>query len=159
MHAPLEELPFTQEEQRIALACLCEWYPSTFTLEIFRPHQPLKNGIDLDLATRCLALTHRERCTILKFYTMRVMYLQASVAGAARIDLDGNVRGEVSAAEAEHAAVRLDGIMARRAARRIEAVEARRAERIAAAAIAPAPNISTLKRRATLHLPVFRVAS
>jgi sRNA-binding protein len=49
------------------------------------------------------------------------MHLQGLVAGAARIDLDGNPAGEVTARDAEHAAARLAGIMASREARRVAA--------------------------------------
>jgi ProP effector len=51
----------------------------------------------------------------LHFYTGRLMYLQGTVAGTARIDLDGNPAGEVTTEEAKHAAARLAGILAQRA--------------------------------------------
>jgi len=63
------------------------------------------------------------------------MYLQGLVAGAPRIDLDGNPAGEVTARDAEHAATKLAGILASREAGRAAAVaERKRAEASAAAA-------------------------
>ena len=57
------------------------------------------------------------------------MYLQGLVAGAIRVDLDGNPAGEVSAADAEHAAATLAEILASRETRRAAAMEAKRAAR------------------------------
>jgi ProP effector len=164
MHASFEELPLTPEEMRVVLQCLCEWYPQTFTLKKYLSHRPLKIGIDIDLAARCPALSRRERCVILRSYVTRVMYLEACVAGAARIDLDGHVCGEVSAAEAGHAAARLADIMARRESKRAAAVEAHRLMRIAKQTTpsssppttTPASNISPLKAKPLLTLPAFR---
>ena len=51
-------------------------------------------------------------------YTKRLMYLQAIVVGADRIDLDGNAAGQVDSAEAGHAIAVLVGILAARAAQR-----------------------------------------
>ena len=53
----------------------------------------------------------------LQFYTSRIMYLQSLVEGAGRVDLDGNVCGEVTASDAEHARSRIAGIMAARDAK------------------------------------------
>jgi ProP effector len=109
--------------------------------------------------------------TVLGGYARRVMYLQSLVAGAARVDLDGNPAGEVSAADAEHAAATLAGILASRETRRAAAMEAKRAARItrqaAAAAVSPLPappaaatpptaKVLTLKERPVLRLPAFR---
>ena len=97
------------------LGILTEWYPKTFIREQYLPHLPLKVGIADDLAECCLALSKRERRLILRAYTGRLMYLRALVAGASRIDLDGNACGEVTADQAEHAAARLAEILAARA--------------------------------------------
>jgi ProP effector len=70
------------------------------------------------------------------------MYLEAMVAGAARIDLDGNPAGGVTAGEAEHAVFKMAGLMALRTRRRTEAMAARRAQRKAATSAAPAPSPS-----------------
>src|SRR4029077_9408356 len=97
-----------------ALARLTEAFPRAFVLEKYRPHRPLKVGIAVDIPARCPALTRRELGAALSAYAQRVMYLQGLVAGAARVDLDGNPAGEVSAADAEHAVARLAEILASR---------------------------------------------
>ena len=91
------------------------------------------------------------------------MYLQSLVAGAIRVDLDGNPAGEVSAADAEHAAATLAEILASREAGQA-LVAASRAARIAKQAAAPpavaveppAAKVLTLKDRPVLRLPAFR---
>ena len=72
-----------------------------------------------------------ERDAVLRRYVTRTMYLRACVAGASRIDLDGNVCGEVTAAEAQHAAARLAEILAARA-RKQELIKSRAAAKPAA---------------------------
>jgi ProP effector len=102
----------------------------------------------------------------LRYYVSRIMYLQGMVAGAARVDLDGSPAGEVSPADAEHAAARLAKILASREAGQA-LVAASRAARIPkqaatvaspppATAAAPAANVLTLKERPVLRLPAFR---
>ena len=81
------------------------------------------------------------------------MYLRALVEGAARVDLGGNPAGEVSAADAEHAAAKLAEILAARQARRIAAREARQAVAVPAPA-PPRPAVKDLlKDRPVLRLP------
>jgi sRNA-binding protein len=85
------------------------------------------------------------------------MYLQGMVAGAARIDLDGNPAGEVTARDAEYAAAKLAGILASREIKRAAAVEARAqvAKPVVVTAAAPPP-AKPLKARPVLRLPAFR---
>jgi ProP effector len=164
-------MTITKEDKQAALVHLAEWFPQTFVLEQYLPHRPLKIRICPDILARCPVLTRRELGTVLGVYTSRVMYLQSLVAGAIRIDLDGNPAGEVSAADAGHAAARLAEIMASREARRAAAMEVKRAARItrqaAAAAVSPLPappaaatpptaKVLTLKERPVLRLPAFR---
>jgi ProP effector len=164
-------MTITKEDKQAALVHLVEWFPQTFVLEKYLPHRPLKIGICPDILARCPVLTRRELGTVLGVYASRVMYLQSLVAGAIRIDLDGNPAGEVSAADAEHAAATLAGILASRETRRAAAMEAKRAARItrqaAAAAVSPLPappaaatpptaKVLTLKERPVLRLPAFR---
>ena len=94
-----------------ALALLAESFPGAFTLQQHLPHRPLKIAIDHDLAMRCPALERRERDAVLRF-----LYVEACVEGAARSDLDGNVVGAVSAADAGHALAKRAAIVARRVA-------------------------------------------
>jgi ProP effector len=90
------------------------------------------------------------------------MYREAMVAGAARVDLDGNPAGEVSAADAKHAAAKLAETLASREATQAAAKAARRAERFARQAAVPAPPAATspasrtLKEWQVLGLPAFR---
>jgi len=64
-------------------------------LEKNRPHRPLKVGIAADIPARCPAVERRVLSVSLRVYVRRVMYLRGLVAGAARVDLDGNACGEV----------------------------------------------------------------
>jgi sRNA-binding protein len=101
------------------------------------------------------ALEWRVLKVALAAYTGRVMYLRGLVAGAVRIDLDGNPAGEVSARDTDYATVKLDEILAAREARKAAAVAAKGAARVAAAAAAPsAITVVTLKRK-----PVPRLAA
>ena len=134
-------------------------YPRAFALEKYRPHRPLKVGVAADILACCPDLDRRKLGVALAAYTRRVMYLRGLVAGAARVDLDGNVCGEVSAGDAEHAAA----ILASREARRIAAAEAKGAARVARqtattaaespASAPPAAKVLTLKERPVLRLP------
>ena len=91
-----KEPPLTGKKVPAVLACIAEWFPQAFVPEKYLPHRPLKIGIHIDLKARCPALSERERSAVLRYYVARLMYLRACVAGAPRIDLDGNVCGEVS---------------------------------------------------------------
>ena len=159
-------MTITKEDKQAALVHLAEWFPQTFVLEKYLPHRPLKIGICPDILARCPVLTRRELGTVLGVYASRVMYLQSLVAGAIRIDLDGNPAGEVSAADAAHAAATLAGILASREARRAAAMAAKRAARDherapptaspTPLAAAPTAKVLTLKERPVLRLPAFR---
>ena len=146
-----------------ALACLAEEFPQTFVLEKYRPHRPLKVGIAANIPARCPTLERRVLSVALAIYTRRVMYLKGMVAGAARVDLDGNPAGEVTDRDAEHAAARLAETLASREAKRAAAVEAKGAAQVAGPAVAtvaaaapPAVKVLTLKKRPVLRLPAFR---
>ena len=93
--------PLTGKKVPAVLACIAEWFPQAFVPEKDLPHRPLKIGIHVDLKARCPALSERERGTVLHWYVTRTIYLRACVAGAPRIDLDGNVCGEVTATEGQ----------------------------------------------------------
>jgi ProP effector len=163
-------MTITKEDIHAALARLAEWFPQTFVLEKHLPHRPLKVGIAADILARCPVLTRRELGPVLGVYAKRVMYLQSLVAGAIRIDLDGNPAGEVSAADAEHAAATLAEILASREAGQalVAASRAARIAKQAAATVAAAPppaaaaveppaaKVLTLKERPVLRLPAFR---
>jgi ProP effector len=99
----------TRKELRPLLVHLIERFPQAFVRDDDL-RRPLKLGIHFDLSARCPALSARERRAVLHYYVNSLTYLRACVVGAARIDLDGNVCGEVTAAEAQHA-VRLATIL------------------------------------------------
>ena len=143
------------------LALLTEAFPQTFVLEKYRQHRPLKVGIAADIPARCPAVERRMLSVALNAYARRVMYLRALVAGAARVDLDGNPAGEVTARDAEYAAAKLAEILASREIKRAAAVETKGAEQVAKPAVAtvaaaPVVKVLTLKKKPLLHLPAFR---
>src|SRR6476661_2755066 len=143
-----------------ALALLTEAFPQTFVLEKYRPHQPLKVGIAADIPARCPAVERRVLSAALSAYARRVMYLRALVAGAARVDLDGNPAGEVTAGDAEFAATKLAEILASRDTKRAAAVDKGAAQvakpAAARAAAPPVVKVLTLKKKPLLRLPAFR---
>jgi len=153
-------MTLAREDLCAALTCLAARFPQTFVLEGYQPHRPLKVGIAADLVARGAELDRRQLGAVLSAYTQRIMYRKAMVAGAARVDLDGNPAGEVSAKDAEHAAVKLAETLASRRAKQAVAQATRRAERIATQpalpAAAPPPAAKTLKERPVLRLPAFR---
>jgi len=159
-------MTITKQDMDAALARLAEAFPQTFVLEKYRPHRPLKVGIAADIPARCPELERRVLSVALSVYTRRVMYLQSLVAGATRVDLDGNPVGEVTARDAEYAAAKLAGILASREARRVAAVIAKGATPVAkpaaatvAATAPPVAKVLALKQRPVLRLPAFRTAA
>ena len=159
-------MTITKQDINAALAHLAEAFPQTFVLEKYRPHRPLKVGIAADIPARCPELERRVLSVALSVYTRRVMYLQSLVAGATRVDLDGNPVGEVTARDAEYAAAKLAGILASREARRVAAVIAKGATPVAkpaaatvAATAPPVAKVLSLKQRPVLRLPAFRTAA
>jgi ProP effector len=82
---------------------LCSKFPRAFFLLEAR-RVPLKLRIDLDIRARLGdAVSAKELGTAMRCYTANRFYLAASVAGAVRFDLDGNVAGTVTADEAAFA--------------------------------------------------------
>ena len=157
----------TKQDINAALAHLAEVFPQTFVLEKHRPHRPLKVGIAADISARCPAVERHVLGAVLSVYARRVMYLQSLAAGAARVDLDGNPAGEVTARDAEYAAAKLARILASREARWVAAVAGKGAAQVvkpvaksAAAPMVTAPppvaKVLPLKERPVLRLPAFR---
>jgi len=82
------------------LELLCEMFPRAFRRHEVR-RRPLKIGIHHDLrAALNGAVTDDELRRALRVYCANTMYRNGLIAGATRIDLDGNPAGTVSA---EHA--------------------------------------------------------
>ena len=136
----------TKQDIDAALARLAEAFPQTFVLEKHRPHRPLKVGIAADIPARCPAVERRGLSVALSAYARRIMYLQGLVAGATRVDLDGNPAGEVTARDAEYAAAKLAETLASREARRAAAVEAKGPVQVAKPAAAPVPAATTVSK-------------
>ncbi len=93
-----------------ALKLLMETYPKAFSRTEVRP---LKIGIQEDLlADEKIAKNKIKRA--LASYVRTLSYYRSLLAGAARIDLNGEASGEVSAQEAEHAKGKLKEISRQR---------------------------------------------
>jgi ProP effector len=96
------------------IAVLADWWPHAFSV-FERDRKPLKRNIHDDiLAAAKGAISPDELKIALRFYCANFRYLQACVEGAARIDLDGEAAGSVSADEAAHASQRLMQYRARK---------------------------------------------
>lgn len=85
----------------------CEQFPNAFTAS--GAPSALKIGIDKDLRQRCEGISQNHIRFAMRSYTGAKRYLSAIVAGASRVDLDGNVTGAVSVAAEAHAKARLEG--------------------------------------------------
>lgn len=85
---------------------------------------PLAIGIDKAIRAAHPDLTRKVVGAVLRDYTRGPTYLAAEVEGVARVDLDGNPVGEVTAEQAEWARSKL--------AKRVERIAAQRARRAAA---------------------------
>src|SRR5215475_4441058 len=77
------------------IAALAALFPAAFSAEPWQAHRPLKVGIGNDLVARGV-LGAPEVNAALKRYVDRLMYQKCLAAGGARVDLEGNVAGEVS---------------------------------------------------------------
>ena len=149
-------MTITKLDIHALLTRLTEAFPQAFVLEQHQPHRPLKVGIFSEITARCPDIARSDLTTVLNIYTRRMLYLQSLVAGAARVDLDGNPCGEVSVTDQEHAVARLAGIQAAREAKRSAAAAGTRTAK-QAAAVAPVSvaKVSTLKAKPVLHLPAI----
>ena len=95
---------------------LAELYPSCFR----QPRQPLKIGIHNDIVARHPELRPSLIARALKTYTRSLGYLETLTAGAARIDLEGNPVGTVTAADEEDAKRKIAKAAKRAAAKAIQ---------------------------------------
>ena len=98
------------------IAQLAEFYPNCFR----QPCQPLKIGIHNDIIARHLELQPGLIASTLRTYTRSVGYLETLKAGAARIDLEGNPVGTVTAADEADAERKIAKAATRAAAKAIE---------------------------------------
>src|SRR5215470_15966800 len=77
------------------IAALAALFPAAFSAEPWQAHRPLKVGIGNDLVVRGV-FGARKVNAALKRYVDRLMYQKCLAAGGSRVDLEGNVVGEVS---------------------------------------------------------------
>jgi ProP effector len=138
---------FNINSAHATFALLAEAWPRCFAI-IFRDRKPLKVGIGKDIAKATEGvLTPEELDAALTLYTGSKPYLRAMTEGAARVDLEGNTAGTVTAGQAATARCRIERIEARQSARvrarglameaaalkeKADAEEAKRAAEIAA---------------------------
>jgi sRNA-binding protein len=101
-------------QERELLAILCAAFPKTFAPR-GAPCSPLAIGIDADLKAAMPELSNTRRCRFLSFYTRLSRYQRALKAGASRIDLQGDRRGEVTQVEADFAATQIQDRLSRTA--------------------------------------------
>jgi len=83
---------------------LHERYPVAFPAPNMPPRAPLKIGIDRDLRARHPDLARKTIKVVLHRHVSQRSYQALLVAGAVRLDLDGNPAGAITAEEARHAA-------------------------------------------------------
>ncbi len=132
------------------IAALAALFPAVFSAEPWQAHRPLKVGIGDDLVARGV-LGAREVNAALKGYVNRLMYQKCLAAGGARIDLDGNVAGEVSSEHRCHAERLVDRIKARQSAEAaVVKAEAKNERAVRHAAMPP----SELRSNVTVTPPV-----
>ena len=85
------------------LDLLCERFPGTFARNPAE-QRPLQRGIDRALVARLDGIVSRSALKrMLSIYTACPEYRATLIEGAARIDLDGNPAGAVTAREAAYA--------------------------------------------------------
>lgn len=123
------------EETRAVLAAA---FPHAFAGK-GKPKRPLKIGIFEDIRALGSDISGVRLRRALRNYTSGPLYLKAMIAGAARVDLNGDQVGYVTEEQAEHAAKRLH---------RINAAQARRKRAMGAAAKIRRQSERTLERAA-----------
>jgi ProP effector len=132
------------------IAALAALFPAAFSAEPWQAHRPLKVGIGNDLVARGV-FGAPEVNAALKRYVDRLTYQKCLAAGGARVDLDGNVAGEVSTGHRCRAERMLARIKARDAA--AAKAEAERKEAVRAAAAPPSNRVVSMPRRAQTTPP------
>lgn len=111
------------------IAYIAECFPKCFTLE--GEAKPLKIGIFQDLAERLNEdpkVSKTQLRAALRQYTSSWRYLHGVKPGSSRIDLDGNVCGELEEEHVEHAKTALAESKARAQTRRKEQMQKAREE-------------------------------
>jgi sRNA-binding protein len=109
------------ETVREGLDLLADLYPHCFD----RPNRrPLKVGVCEEVIAQHSELSRHRIKRLLKEYTQHELYWSTLKAGTPRIGLDGNVAGEVTLEDEQHALIQMARMARRAAAREVEAREA-----------------------------------
>jgi sRNA-binding protein len=136
----------TNSDARIA--ALAALFPAAFSAEPWQAHRPLKVGIGNDLVARGV-LGAPEVNAALKRYVDRLMYQKCLAAGGARVDLEGNVAGEVSSEQR----CRAERMVARIKARQLAEAAAVKAETESKEAVRQAAAIPAVLDRRVVVMP------
>jgi ProP effector len=130
------------------IAALATLFPAVFSAEPWQAHRPLKVGIGDDLVARGV-LGAPEANAALKRYVDRSMYQKCLAAGGARIDLEGNVAGEVS----NEQRYRAERLLARINARQLAETPAAKAEADSERAVRLAPMPPSVAKPKAIAMP------
>jgi sRNA-binding protein len=130
------------------IAALAALFPAAFSAQQWQAHRPLKVGIGNDLVARGV-FGARQVNAALKRYVDRLTYQECLAAGGARIDLDGNVAGEVSSEQR----CRAERMVARIKARQLAEAAAVKAETESKEAVRQAAAIPTVLDRRVVVMP------
>ena len=106
---------------REGLDLLADLYPHCFDR---MNRRPLKVGIFEEVIAQHPEMSRHRIKRLLKEYTQHELYWSALKAGTARIGLDGNVAGEVTLEDEQHALIQMARMARRAAAREAEARKA-----------------------------------
>jgi ProP effector len=113
-------------DARPVIDLLCAKFPAAFVL-YERRRRPLALGIHREVLAAMPTLTEAQVRAAMRSYVGNEGYCRACRAGAARINLLGHEAGVVTAAEADHAVARIEGIREwrkkKKAAAKIEAAK------------------------------------
>jgi sRNA-binding protein len=109
------------ETVRERLDLLADLYPHCFNR---LNRRPLKVGVCEEVITQHSELSRHRIKGLLKEYTQHELYWSTLKAGTARIGLDGNVAGEVTLEDEQHALIQMARMARRVAAREAEARKA-----------------------------------
>jgi sRNA-binding protein len=106
---------------REGLDLLADLYPNCFDR---MNRRPIKVGICEEVIAQHPELSRHRIKRLLKEYTQHELYWSTLKAGTPRIGLDGNVAGEVTLEDEQHALIQMARIARRAAAREAEARKA-----------------------------------
>jgi ProP effector len=135
---------------------LAATWPNCFAVK-YRDRRPLKIGIADDVAAAVEgAITSDELDAAFAVYTRQPGYLRGLKGGAARVDLDGNPAGAVTAEQAATARRHLERIRTRQSARVRAKGLAMEAAKQAAEEATRAAELASGKRKPLQRLPGLR---